>query len=74
MHTHHSHNPADMQEAIALLKYMANHNVSHANELKKLIPMLEHNLNASSLIEQAVADYEKGNDALFKALELLEEE
>jgi hypothetical protein len=52
-----------MEELVALMKYMANHNASHANELAQLAVQLE-KAGSHSAYEQvmaAVSDFEKGN-------------
>ena len=52
-----------MEELTALMKYMANHNTAHANELAQLAMQLE-KAGSHAAYEQvmaAVSDYEKGN-------------
>ena len=52
-----------MEELAALMKYMANHNAAHANELAELAKQLEQagNRVAYEQVMAAVSDYEKGN-------------
>lgn len=52
-----------MEELAALMKYMANHNAAHANELAQLAKELEKagNHMAYEQVMAAVSDYEKGN-------------
>lgn len=52
-----------MEELAALMKYMANHNAAHANELAQLAKQLEQagNRVAYEQVMTAVSDYEKGN-------------
>ena len=52
-----------MEELAALMKYMANHNAAHANELAQLAKQLEQagNRVAYEQVMAAVSDYEKGN-------------
>jgi hypothetical protein len=52
-----------MEELMALMKYMAGHNASHARELAELAIQLE-KAGAHAAYEQvmaAVSDFEKGN-------------
>ena len=52
-----------MEELLALMKYMANHNAAHANELAQLAVQLE-KAGSHAAYEQvmaAVSDFEKGN-------------
>ncbi len=52
-----------MEELLALMTYMANHNTAHANELANLAKQL-HDMGSHAAYEQvmaAVSDYEKGN-------------
>ena len=52
-----------MEELLALMKYMANHNAAHANELAQLAIQLE-KAGSHAAYEQvmaAVSDFEKGN-------------
>ena len=77
-HTHHEHSHGcdsncsccggkcehtPMEELLALMTYMANHNTAHANELAGLAKQLEE-IGSRAAYEQvmaAVSDYEKGN-------------
>ncbi|MBE6926273.1 MAG: cobalt transporter [Ruminococcaceae bacterium] len=52
-----------MEELLALMTYMANHNTAHANELANLAKQLQE-MGSYAAYEQvlaAVSDYEKGN-------------
>ena len=59
-----------MEELAALMKYMANHNTAHANELAGLAQQLEQagNHAAFEQVMAAVSDYEKGNMRLMAVL------
>lgn len=77
-HTHHDHSHScdsnctscaskcehtPMEELLALMTYMANHNTAHANELAGLAKQLQE-MGSYAAYEQvlaAVSDYEKGN-------------
>lgn len=63
-------------EKLALLAYMLNHNEHHAKELMELSDALyEQGKNASAkLIEEAVLNFNQGNEKLAKALESAKEE
>ena len=52
-----------MQETIALLQYMVNHNAAHANELAQLGQKLTElgNREAGEQVLTAVSEFEKGN-------------
>ena len=52
-----------MEELLALMKYMANHNAAHANELAALAKQLEAagSHMAYEQVMAAVSDFEKGN-------------
>jgi len=52
-----------MEELMALMKYMANHNAAHAKELADLAAQLEKagNHMAYEQVMAAVSDFEKGN-------------
>ena len=86
-HTHdHSHECGDcgscggcgqhtpMEELVALMKYMANHNAAHARELADLATQLEKagNHAAYEQVMAAVSDFEKGNMRLSVVLASLE--
>ena len=63
-----------MEELTALMKYMANHNAAHANELAQLAQQLKQagNPMAYEQVMAAVSDYEKGNMRLTAVLASLE--
>ena len=52
-----------MQETVALLQYMVNHNAAHANELAQLGRKLTElgNREAGEQVLAAVSEFEKGN-------------
>ena len=63
-----------MEELMALMQYMANHNTAHANELAQLAMQLE-KAGSHAAFEQvmaAVSDYEKGNMRLQAVLASLD--
>ena len=84
-HTHphehpHSHGAAPTQDGslaqtVALLRYMLEHNRSHAEEVKALIPKLtEQGLaDAAMMLDSGVSRYHDGNEWLAAALKKLEE-
>ena len=63
-----------MEELLALMKYMANHNTAHANELAALAKQLQQAGSAMAYeqVMAAVSDYEKGNMRLQAVLASLE--
>ena len=63
-----------MEELLALMKYMANHNAAHANELAALAQQLQKagNPMAYEQVMAAVSDFEKGNLRLQAVLASLE--
>ncbi len=63
-----------MEELTALMRYMANHNTAHANELAQLAQQLKQAGNAMAYeqVMAAVSDYEKGNLRLSAVLASLE--
>ena len=79
-HTHpHSHETAPAQDGymtqtLALLRYMLEHNRSHAEEVKALIPKLtEQGLaDAAMMLDSCVSSYHDGNEWLAAALRKLE--
>ena len=52
-----------MQETLALMQYMVNHNAAHARELAELAGKLEQlgNEAAARQVLTAVSEFEKGN-------------
>ena len=83
-HTHadgHTHTHQDVtafdsvEQAIALVSYMLDHNRHHAEELHELSHKLEASGNNESakLIDEALEKYYSGNESLAKGLELLKE-
>ena len=63
-----------MEELVALMKYMAGHNASHANELAALAQQLKNAGNPAAFeqVMAAVSDFEKGNMRLQMVLSSLE--
>ena len=63
-----------MEELVALMKYMANHNAAHAKELADLAAQLEKagNHMAYEQVMAAVSDFEKGNMRLSMVLASLD--
>ena len=63
-----------MEELTALMRYMANHNAAHANELAQLAQQLKAAGNAMAYeqVMAAVSDYEKGNLRLSAVLASME--
>ena len=61
-------------EAIALMRYMVNHNTAHANELAQLAEKLRElgDNMACEQVMQAVSDFEKGNMRLSTVLSALD--
>ena len=55
--------PTPMEELMALMQYMANHNAAHAKELADLASQLDKagNHMAYEQVMAAVSDFEKGN-------------
>ena len=83
-HTHphehpHSHEAAptqdgSMTQTLALLRYMLEHNRSHAEEVKALIPKLTAQgfADAAMMLDSCVSSYHDGNEWLAAALRKLE--
>ena len=75
-HDHeHAHDPdhTPMEELLALMQYMVNHNAAHAKELADLASQLEQ-AGSHAAYEQvmaAVSDFEKGNMRLSVVLNSL---
>ena len=75
-HTHHMHEHSEINEnmpkseLLALLKYMAEHNRHHAEELHEIA----HNTNdaAAAFIHAAIDQYLDGTDKLEEAIKLIE--
>ena len=63
-----------MEELLALMKYMANHNAAHARELADLAVQLDKagNHPAYEQVMAAVSDFEKGNLRLTAVLASLD--
>ena len=71
-HPHASEGGAPSQ-TVALLRYMLEHNRSHAEELHNICHRLEESgqIEAAALIDKAVDQFRSGNDDVEIALELL---
>ena len=70
----HNHSSAtsdgnSAEQSVALLAYMVEHNKSHARELHDVAHEISE--EAADLIHEAVALYEKENEKLSQALEIL---
>ena len=64
-----------MEELVALMTYMVNHNAAHAKELADLAAKLESAGGSHAAFEQvmaAVSDFEKGNLRLSLVLAALD--
>ena len=63
-----------MEELMALMQYMANHNAAHARELAQLAEQLKAagNNAAFEQVMAAVSDFEKGNMRLSVVLNSLD--
>lgn len=71
-HTHeHYHENISREEAKAMLKYMADHNRHHAEELHELSHVLGENV--SELLHKAVAELEDSASLIEKALKISED-
>lgn len=60
-------NVNDLDELIALIKYLVNHNKSHNEELKELASKLKDNEAYNDIVE-AISIYDKANLKLEDAL------
>lgn len=70
-HTHeHTHEATGAEEKLALLKYMAQHNSHHAQELHSLAHGATD--EAETLLHEAVAKLQESTALLNRAIELLE--
>lgn len=70
-HSHtHAHEQSNPEETLALLKYMAEHNAHHANELHELA----HGISGEEekIIHEAVQKLQESTLLLKKAIEALE--
>ncbi|MDD5885924.1 MAG: hypothetical protein PUC71_00180 [Oscillospiraceae bacterium] len=67
-----SNQKKDLEEAVALLKYMVHHNQHHADELYDVAGKLDG--EAKELVHAAVIHYETGNGKLEEALKILQKE
>lgn len=69
-HHHHSQSDTPVEEMVALMKYMVNHNAAHAEELAELAQKLDDagNHRAYSRIMDAVVNFDMGNATLAAVL------
>lgn len=69
----HDHAHTSMNELVALMKYMVDHNAAHAKELAELAYQLDHagNHEAYHKVMDAVASFDAGNHQLAAVLEEL---
>ena len=70
-HSHdHDHNHTSMEQLLALMKYMVDHNAAHAKELEDLAVKLDEAGHHASYhkVMDAVACFEKGNEMLAEVL------
>ena len=78
-HTHeHQHDHGEgkpMEELVALMTYMSNHNAAHTQELEELAHEVQHagKTAAFDAIMEAVRFFNQGNDALDRALDMMKE-
>ena len=63
--------PDENREAVALLRYMIDHNKHHTDELYDLAGKLDG--DAKQLVHAAVIQYEQGTDKLEQALKAMGE-
>ena len=77
---HHHHHEAPVVEvaekyrkAATLLSYMANHNADHTQELVSMADNLREMglTDAAACIDQGITEYNKGNEKLKEALDLV---
>lgn len=68
-HEHNSAPASSPEEAVALLKYMLNHNQHHAEELHELAHCF--NKDAAEAIHAAVGKLQESNECMQQALKLL---
>lgn len=64
-----------MEQALALIAYLAEHNKSHTEELHEICHKLEASgkADAAEYVDKAVDAFRDGNELLDKALELLKQ-
>jgi hypothetical protein len=75
-HTHdhnHGHGAPDLAKITTLLGYMLSHNNEHAGEIADIAHLLRHadKDGTADLLEDAVKDFDTGNEKLAQALALL---
>lgn len=75
-HEHGHHHPADGAETLtAVLKYMLDHNIHHADELKGIAGKLKEQemTAASELLTESTALFDQANEKLAAVLKMLGE-
>ena len=74
-HEHHHHDGDGAEKLTAVLRYMLDHNIHHADELKGIVEKLkEQNLTeASDTLAESTALFDQANEKLAAALKLLGE-
>lgn len=73
-HSHsHSHDISSHDELVAVLRYMADHNIHHAEELERMAQSndVKHNPQACEKLCKAIESYKEGNALLCEALEII---
>ena len=81
-HEHHAHSHEDItafdsrEQAVSILTYLLEHNISHAEELHEICHKLEAGgeVEAAKLLDEAVDAFRSGNAAMEKALDILKEQ
>ncbi|MBQ9814191.1 MAG: cobalt transporter [Lachnospiraceae bacterium] len=79
-HHHHTHEGItafdSKEQAVSILTYMLEHNVSHAEELHEICHKLEASgeEEAAKLIDEAVDAFREGNSMMETALNVLKKE
>ena len=66
-HHHHTNESVSAEEALALLKYMAQHNAHHAEELQATADSLSD--NAALLIREAVSLLNQSTEKIRQAIQ-----
>jgi len=74
-HSHQNGGFDSVEQAIALMTYMLDHNRHHADELHETCHKLEdmNYISAAGKLGQALRCYNEGNECLAEALETLKE-
>lgn len=74
-HEHHHHDGEGSEKLTAILKYMLDHNIHHADELKGIVEKLKGQglSEASGTLAESTALFDKANEKLAAVLKLLGE-